>query len=324
MRWCWRTGTTGRAALNRAIGAVDGDEVARSGARRVGLEAHAGSVMMIESAETHEHRLERLQRWCVTGRAAAAELELVSWRRAAQCPPDAKVLLATLRAQRGELREAREALGDVRQLDAHALTPDLAKMLIAVDTLLRDDAEAAYVTRVLHHHHGHESSVSRWLAVSDAPGVAELPDTMHAKATQLAEELGERFDLIPTLVFAQKLRPATARLSLLRSALMRLLGPSANDAGRQLTLYRGLAQLAQLAGDEDEARRWAHRGLELDPYCATLAMVLSWVPDNADTGRPAADVLARVHAAHPTYPDVAAALDRRRDDDRATDVRRAA
>lgn len=281
---------------------------------------------MIESAETHEQRLERLQRWCVTGRAAAAELELASWRRAAHCPPGAKVLLATLRARRGELHEAREALGDVRKLDAHALSPDLARMLIAVDTLLKDEAEAAYVTRVLHHHHGHESSVSRWLAVSDAPGVAELPDTMHAKATQLAEELALRFDLIPTLVFAQQTKPATARLSLLRSALLRLVGPNAADAGRRLTLCRALAQLAQLAGDEDEARRWAHRGLEVDPYCATLAMILSWVPDDADVGRPAADVLARVHAAHPDYPDVAAALDRRRDDDPndANEYRRAA
>lgn len=279
---------------------------------------------MMESAESQEQRLERLQRACVTGQTAGAELELTSWRRATNCPAGAKVLLATLRAQRGDLREAREALGDVRQLDAHALTPDLAKMLIAVDTLLKDDAEAAYVTRVLHHHHGHEPSVSRWLAVSDAPGVSGLPDTMHAKATQLAEELALRFDLIPTLVFAQKTKPATARLSLLRSALLRLVGPNANDTGRHLTLCRGLAQLAQLAGDEDEARRWAHRGLELDPYCATLAMILSWVPDDANTGQPAADVLARVHTAHPDYPDVAEALDRRNDDDRMNDLRRAA
>ncbi|MEM1445301.1 MAG: hypothetical protein AAGF84_04545 [Planctomycetota bacterium] len=279
---------------------------------------------MIESAETQDQRIERLQRWCVTGQAAAAELELTSWRRETHCPAGAKVLLASLRARRGELRDAREALGDVRQLDASALTPDLARMLIAVDTLLKDEAEASYATRVLHHQHGHEPSVSRWLAVSDAPGVSELPDTMHAKATQLAEELALRFDLIPTLVFAQKTRPATARMSLLRSALLRLVGPNANNAGRQLTLCRALAQLAQLAGDEDEARRWAHRGLELDPYCVTLAMILSWVPDDAHTGQPAADVLARVHAEHPNYPDIAEALERRRDDERAQEFRRAA
>lgn len=280
---------------------------------------------MIETAETQDQRIERLQRWCVTGQAAAAELELASWRRASNCPAGAKVLLAAMRARRGELRDAREALGDLRKLDTHALSPDLAKLLIAVDTLLKDDAEAAYATRLLHHHHGHEPSVSRWLAVSDAPGVSELPDTMHAKATQLAEELALRFDLIPTLVFAQKTRPTTARLSLLRSVLLRLVGPNANETSRQLTLCRALAQLAQLAGDEDEARRWAHRGLTLDPYCATLAMVLSWVPDDANTGQPAADVLVRVHAAHPDYPDVAEALDRRRGDD-ASDMpyRRAA
>lgn len=280
---------------------------------------------MMDSAETCDQRLERLERWCVTGRAAAAELELTGWRRAKHCPAGARVLLASLRARRGELRDAREALGPTRDLDPRSLSPEQAKMLVAVDTLLGDEAEAAYVTRGLHHAHGQDEAVGRWLAVSDPPGMSELPDQTPAKADRLADALWARFELVPTLVFAQEQRPSSGALSLLRSALLRLAARAADDTEKQLTVCRALAQVAQLLGDEDEARRWAHRGLKIDPYCARLALVLSWVPDDAAVGEPAVDVLARVSSVHPQYPDVAAALERRREqDDRPDELRRAA
>jgi hypothetical protein len=66
-----------------------------------------------------------------------------------------------------------------------------------------------------------------------------------------------------------------------------------------------------LSSDEDDARRWAHRGLKLNPYHAPLALVLSQIEDDAALGPPAVQVLAGVAAANPGWPDVRAALIRR-------------
>ncbi len=258
-------------------------------------------------------RLARLHRWCRTGRASAAELELSDWCRGEDATPAARVLLASLRAQRGDLRGARAtwATGD---LEEQRFSVEEKQAIIALDTLLGRNEEAATMTRLLHHRFGKDSAVGRWLAVSDAPGVAALPAQSAGQAEELAEALQARMEIIPSLVFAQRQRPSTGGIARLRAALLRLAARTERHADQALSVCRALAQLAQLVGDEDEARRWAHRGLKIDPYCATLAMILSWVPDDEAAGEPARDVLARVHEKHPGYRDIADALKRREAD----------
>jgi hypothetical protein len=89
---------------------------------------------------------------------------------------------------------------------------------------------------------------------------------------------------------------------------------------RTLMICQAMAQLALLADDADDARRWAHRGLRVDPYSASLALVLARITDDPAVGPPTHAILTAVAEAFPLYPDLQAALIRRdkaegRDDD---------
>ncbi len=274
--------------------------------------------------EPSDERLARLHRWCQTGRVAAAELELTDWCRGESPAPGAPALLARIKAWRGDLSGARDVLRRHHDHASSALDADGCESLVALHTLLNEPEDAAHHTTRLHLQHGTDPTVCRWLAVSDPPGVESLPPQSTTNAAQLADELKTRPGLISTLVFAQRHRPRTSAIETLRGALLRLAAAFADDRESSLAVCRGLATLAQLAGDEDEARRWAYRGLKLDPYNAELALILSWVPDETAVGEPARDVLARVQERHPGYRDVAAALERRRVSDAQPDQRRAA
>jgi lipopolysaccharide biosynthesis regulator YciM len=97
---------------------------------------------------------------------------------------------------------------------------------------------------------------------------------------------------------------------MLRDSLARIARDVFDDE-QTMMLCTAQAQLAMLAGDADDARRWAHRGLRMNPYAATLSLVLADLSDDEALGPPAADVLRRVNEKHPTYPDVRRALIKR-------------
>ena len=152
-----------------------------------------------------------------------------------------------------------------------------------------------------------------WLARMQSPGVNELPPHAHAVVERLADELAQQPRITPSLVAAQKLKPDDRTIQLLRLAIETI---SRTTTDRELTLMfcQAMAELALLERDVADARRWAHRGLELNPYHAPLALVLAGIDDDAQA-RPTVEVLAEVSQAHPTYPDVRAAWIRRQHSD---------
>ncbi len=269
------------------------------------------SPKQVYRSETPVARLTRLAQWCLEGRRADAELELHGWRRDADCPTAARVLLASSLAQRGALEQARAIL--VRP--AHLLETDdalLAQTLIAV--LVRADLTdaARRVLEQLHTELGHREDVAAWIELLQMPGASRLPAIADSRADQLAVQLIAQPQLIGTLVAAQRLAPDRDAVLLLRQALGRA-EPDLAQLGED-TAYEtcvALAQLALLEHDHDDARRWAHRGIKLNRLSAELALVLGQVRDDEVLGPPATAVLAAVSSAFPHYPDVKAALIRR-------------
>ncbi len=258
-------------------------------------------------SDAERQRLERLTRWCADGRLAAAELELHEWSRQRDCPNAARVMLASLLCRRGKSEDARAIL---RNVDTAAADPQVTMLRIA--TLIGDELidAARREARSLHDTHGDRPHIDRWLRAMSAPGSEQMPAVAQAAVDQLAAELTEQPELIPSLVYAMKLRPTTREATLLRQAIAR--AARAFDGQRRMaTICTAMAELALLLGDDDDARRWAHRGLKIDPYHAPLAMVLAKVPDDPYVGEPAREVLARISIKRPTWPDVKAALIRR-------------
>lgn len=250
-------------------------------------------------------RLGRITGLCVTGQTAAAELDLSDWLREDDCPPAVRTMLAALLARRGQHESARCLVADADR--------DPLEMLTLLSLLTRDRAKADDARRLverLHSEFGHVPFVRRWLALTRPPGFDALPPVGDGQVEQLAGELVTRPTVVRSLVVAQQYEPNPQQVQLLRCAIERIAPAFAGD--EQLgVICQALAELAELAGDIDDARRWAHRGLKADPFNAMLALVLSRIDDDANVGPDAADVLDQMARRHPTYPDVRAALIRR-------------
>ncbi len=264
-------------------------------------------------------RLHDLIRRARGGDAAGAELELHAWARQDDCPPAARGALAAMLMRRGRPDAALDLLRPV--------TPAALIVADLTDTARR-------LTTGLYETHGHLNGVRPWIEAAEAPGAAKLPEVSAAAVEQLATELTDDPDVVRSLVVALKQQRAAtggvARrpqrgavspdehteatdkpIALLRAAVERVL-PGFIDRPRQtVVLYTALAELALLADDRGAARRWAHKGLKVDPYCAALALVLAACEDEPTLGPPARQALARVSRRHPGYPDVRAAMIRR-------------
>ncbi len=282
-----------------------------------------GDVAGQSPAESVEDRLKRLAQACHTGPAAAAELELYEWQREADCPAAAINLLAGLMSRADQHAQA---LALVEQHLDRALAglredePALRCMLVAL--LLHDgSAKANDALARLHREHGHDADVMRWMQVICGPRMRQLPAVSHATIDQLAGELLDQMNVVPSLVAAQRIERDADTIHLLRGGLSRALR-DVDDEREMLTACQALAELALMACDHDDARRWAHRGLRLDPYAATLAIILSRVEDDATLGPPATVVLKEAVSAHPQYPDLRAALIRRELSEGRVDVAR--
>lgn len=258
------------------------------------------------AAEPADARLARIARDCTTGALAGAELELFDWRRCDDCPPAAKVLLAALLARRGEVETALHVLPRRKRLYTRQ-DARIAQTLIAALAAADLNDTARRITHQLHHDLGHDTAVADWLRFMRMPGADTLEPLSHSVVEQLAADLIERFEVIPSLVAAQRFAPRADDIDLLRSALARLTR-DVHDEQQTLTLCHAMADLAMLADDHDDARRWAHRGLKINAYSAPLALVLSEVDDNPAQGPVAAKVLQSACNAHPEYPDLRKAM----------------
>lgn len=255
------------------------------------------------------------------GHSATAELALVGRLDRGVATADETVLLAGALAQRHAYVHAIDRLQSSPMIAAR-------KLQIACETLRGRPSRARSLADSLHHEHNDQPSVATWLQVMEArarPQLASRPAAPMSReqsgsvVQQLAAELMTQLQLIPALVAAQVLRPRRDDIATLRGAID-LLSRDAEDDAAQRLICEAMARLALLAGDSDETRRWAHRGLRIDPFHAPLALMLSEVDDDVTLGPRTADVLARVAAANPTYPDVLAALIRREHRDGRTSL----
>jgi lipopolysaccharide biosynthesis regulator YciM len=256
--------------------------------------------------ETPSQRANRLARWCQDGQRSAAELELHEWQRSDDCPAEARLLLASLLETRGERESARRVLRRAFHDASHTSAPILqfkAAMHISADAI---DIASRRVAK-LHDWFGQSPAVRAWLHLMDVPGVEELPAISGATVQRLAAELVNDPAVIPSLVAAQTIQTDASTLDALRQAMPRV-ARELSDPSDAVMVCRAAAELALLAMDKDDARRWAQRGLRINPMSAPLALALAAAGDDPAVGPPAVEVLRRAHEANPNYPDVRAAL----------------
>ena len=135
--------------------------------------------------------------------------------------------------------------------------------------------------------------------------------TEHDEAVELGEAIGQRLELLPTLVAMVQAEPASGRLLTLLNAVEHAVGCDDRTDAELVGLAYAAAQLSLMLGNEPDAARWAHRGLRLDPHHAGLAIIVGWLPDDINLGDPAVTILRRVAQRHPGYRDVRSALERR-------------
>lgn len=261
--------------------------------------------------EPVNERLRRLADACLDGGLAAAELDLYAWRREPDCPDAARVLLASLLARRGEREAARLVLDEGLPAEIETAQPALLQLLVALLAAEGLDDAAERFAQLLRRCDRGDADTRRWLGMMalDGRGAEEAAPSMGDHQT-LAIQLTEQPHLIASLVYAQKHEPHQSSIALLRDALG-CAEPRLTFTDHHVPVCLALAELAVLADDAADARRWAQRGLVLDPYSAPLAMVLNQVSDEPELAPTAAKTLGDVATRFPNYPDVRAALIRR-------------
>ncbi len=244
-----------------------------------------------------------------TGQTAGAELELFSVYRRAGCPASIKVALAGLLARRGRHKEALTVLKDVTPDHVGQCTHDQIRLKLSLLMILGQTEQARDLGRAYHKTFGRDAA--QWLRDMSVPGANEWPTYGPEPVEELAKELAVEPRAIPSLVYALQHRRDLETVRLLREAIRRIVPLFENDTRQMTMICRAIAELNELAGDHAQARRWAHRGLEEDPYCAPLALLINRLQDDGQTALPPRTVLMCVATQHPTYADVQAALIRR-------------
>jgi tetratricopeptide (TPR) repeat protein len=256
--------------------------------------------------ETPSQRANRLARWCEDGRRSAAELELHEWQRSDDCPAEARLLLAALLETRGERESARRVLRRVAE-DSTLTSAQLLQLKTAINVSADAIDIASRRVAKLHDWFGQSPAVRAWLHLMDVPGADELPAVSAATVQRLAAELVASPMAIPSLVAAQTIQKDVTSLDALRLA-MPVVARELSEAADAVMICRAAAELSLIASDKDDARRWAQRGLRINPMSAPLALALAAAGDDAAIGPPAVEALRRAHEANPNYPDVRAAL----------------
>lgn len=253
--------------------------------------------------------LKRVHEMCQNGQVAGAELELHSVHRQAGCPSSARVVLAALLARRDRHEDARAILKHVQPYTLEQMDPSQIKLAVSILVTLDRPDDAEDLAKAFHRAYGHEAT--QWLRDMSVPGSYRLRWSPDLAVDELAHGLAREPKAIAALVFAQQHQRDLPTVQLLRKAIRRIVPLFENDSRQMTSICRAMAELSLLAADHPQARRWAHRGLEEDPYCATLALLIDRLPDDESTALPARSVLTCVAQHHPQYPDVQAALIRR-------------
>lgn len=259
--------------------------------------------------EDHVSLLKRVRELCQTGQVASAELELHSVYRQAGCAASIKVVLGALLSRRGKHAEARAIMKGVVPGTVCECEPGQIRLAISILVSLGEHDEAERLGRAYHRAYGH--GATRWLRDMSVPGANRLRWSSVGPIDELAHALANEPKAIASLVYAQKHARDLPTVRLLRQAIRRIVPLFENDDRQMTMVCRAMAELSILEGDHAQARRWAHRGLEEDPYCADLALLINRLPDEGDTALPAVSVLTCVARQHPGYPDIQAALIRR-------------
>lgn len=263
-----------------------------------------------DSIALDQQRLAEIARLATRGEAVAAEMQLLDWCRDEGCPATTRVMLASMLARRGDWHGARNAVGEVWLADIDRYDPRLVQMLVGLLLAQGLDDAAGRLAVGLRRMAGDEA-IAEW---ADLLRLAETHeedrvDPLESDAATLAVQLRAQPTLIPTLAYAQKLEPRAERIALLRAALLAV-EPELCFGEHHSAISLALAELAELAEDHADARRWAERGLMIDPYNAALALVLDRCSGDPAAAAQAGEVLARVTERLP-YPDLRAALIRR-------------
>ncbi len=299
---------------------AEGKVKRRAGARRRRSDPPAPSAPNI-LRETPQLRLARLVNWCLTGQLAPAMIELHDWLRERGCPIEARLLLASLLSRAGRHDEALLALPRPGQIGA-VTDQHLLQMTAAVLEAAGQSNDAARVMSRLVRQHAGQPSLDAWLSAMDGPVPPQDQQAHGAQVEQLIAQLADQPQVIPSLVFAQALEPDAETIALLRAAI-----PPATDAlddpRRQLMVSQAMAQLAELAADRTDARLWAQRGLSIDPYAATLALLLARLAEQTRDEPLVVQTLEHAIHAHPTYPDLRVAVIRHQMRAGRTDAARA-
>lgn len=237
----------------------------------------------------------------LAGGKAKAHLELNAWARQDDCLPAARVLLAALDAEAGHTGEALAVLN----ADAELATDPRACCLQVLLERSRDLSQAARrAGTMLLRRFGRHQHVTRVLGSLDLARCSEATVPIEMIG-QLAEELRDQPHVIESLVVAQQCQPQPLRIELLRRAIARIV----DQLPEPLTALEALATLAHLAGDPDEAMRWARRGMKIAPMNVRLALLADELENKAaDPSLDLSSTLRRLAEAHPGYPDVQRAL----------------
>jgi len=242
-----------------------------------------------------------------SGQRDAARLQLHTWTAQPDAPAEAYALLAALELDDQRPDAARQVLSRAEQLiDPPHILPQLRLLADVADNRTHSPRRTA---ATLAHRFRADSFVGGFLR---SLGLDQPADHLHTSmevVDQLAGQLLRRPYVIPSLVEAQRLQPQHQRINLLRDALGRIV----DDLPDTTVATESLAHLAHLAGDVDDARRWARRALQLKPYSAAMALLLDRIDNTpgvpADTQPHLTDCALRdAHEAKPDWPDVRRAM----------------
>lgn len=264
---------------------------------------------LADTKDAWRHRWQEIIPQVLQGNLAAAELELYAWHRQSDCPSEASLLLACLLARRGQRESARQILWTIGQKPGDQ---EARSQQVRISLLIQDGYHDAAKRQAWHYHHhqGHHHDTALWLQAMEVPGQPVTQELPQSVVDSLAMQLLDHWRLLATLVAAQRISPDPQQIRLLRAAGLRC-HRDMNEQRAGYHLCLAMADLAMLVHDGDDARRWAYRGLKLEPYSAELALILGQLEDDPSFGPSAADVLAQAVEAHPKYPDLKAALIRR-------------
>jgi hypothetical protein len=256
-----------------------------------------------------------------TSRSDSVQLDLLSAMHRGDLSPVNRLLLAVLELRQNDPQAARTLLNHA-DLEHDGIACRLAALL----DLLADScaAHSASITDLLHAHPATDQGPLMLASLGVTPADLAPGVPLHL-VEQLADELLRQPHIIASLLAAQRHnpRPQPHRIELLRRAIFRCVDRLSDP----LPAIEAMSALALLAGDHDDAARWARRGLGLSPLAATFALLLDQAdePPSAGVSHPkdqaaedhdtsgavsptAVDALRRAVAAHPTYPDLRRAL----------------